>query len=100
MKKKFWTSNKIKLAIAFKIFLILFMVAVFNKKGVLRVIDLTHHLDNIKNNITFLENENHMLEEAILSYRSEEFQIEKIAREDLGLAKENEVVIKFFAEKM
>jgi len=40
-----------------------------------------------------------VLVEAIHSYKSEDFQIEKIAREDLGMAKKNEVIIKIVKEK-
>lgn len=100
MNKKFWSLNKIKLAIAIKIFFVFLAVGIFNKKGILRVIDLSQQLTNVEKNIASTENQNRLLEKAILSYRSEQFQIEKIAREDLGLAKKNEVVIKIITERM
>lgn len=100
MNKKFWSLNKIKLAIAIKIFFVLLAIGIFNKKGILRAIDLGQQLTNIENNIAYTENENRLLEKAIRSYRSEQFQIEKIAREDLGLAKKNEVIIKIITARM
>jgi len=99
MNKRFWSANKIKVTIAFAIFGFLFVIAVFNKKGILRAIEVNRELTKMKSNIRFLESENKTLEEAIISYRLEDFQIEKIAREDLDLAKENEVVIKIIKEK-
>jgi cell division protein FtsL len=94
MKKYFWSLNKVILGVGLAIFIFLVSIAIFNKKGILRAIDLNSKITNIKNNITMLENENRMLVEAIRSYKSENIQIEKIAREDLGLAKENEIIIK------
>ncbi len=99
MNKRFWSGNKIKITIAFAIFSFLFAIAVFNKKGILRAIEVNRELTKMKSNIRFLESENKTLEEAIISYRLEDFQIEKIAREDLDLVKENEVVIKIIKEK-
>lgn len=94
MKKNFWSLNKIVVGICAAIFLLLLSIATFNKKGILRTIDLSRKIGNIKNNISFLENENQALAEAIQSFKSDEFQIEKIARESLGLAKKNEIIIK------
>ena len=99
MNKIFWSANKIKVTIGFAIFILLFSIAIFNKKGILRVFDINKELDNIRSKIDFLKNENQALVESINSYRIEDFQIEKIAREDLGLAKENEVIIKIIAEE-
>lgn len=98
MKKSFWSLNKIIVGICAAIFIFLLSIAIFNKKGILRTIDLNRKIAKIKNNISHLENENQVLAKAIQSYKSEEFQIEKIAREDLGLAKENEIIIKIIKE--
>jgi cell division protein FtsB len=99
MKKRFWSANKIKITIAFAIFSFLFAIAVYNERGILGAIEVNRELAKIKSNIRFLESENKTLEEAIISYRLEDFQIEKIAREDLDLTKENEIVIKIIREK-
>ena len=99
MNKKFLTLNKVIIAVCLVAFVSLFSFAVFNKKGILRTTDLSRKLDDIKISISRLENENRVLVEAIHSYKSEDFQIEKIAREDLGMAKENEIVIKIVTEK-
>ena len=99
MNKKFLTLNKVIIAVCLAVFVSLFSFAVFNKKGILRATDLNRKLDDIKISISRLENENRVLVEAIHSYKSEDFQIEKIAREDLGMAKENEIVIKIVTEK-
>ena len=93
------TVNKVILAVCLAVFVSLFSFAVFNNKGILRTTDLNRKLDDIKISISRLENENQVLVEAIHSYKSEDFQIEKIAREDLGMAKENEIVIKIVTEK-
>ncbi len=93
------TLNKVIIAVCLAVFVSLVSFAVFNKKGILRTTDLSRKLDDIKSNISRLENENRVLVEAIHSYKSEDFQIEKIAREDLGMAKENEIVIKIVKEK-
>ena len=99
MNKKLLTLNKVIIAVCLVAFVSLFSFAVFNKKGILRTTDLNRKLDDIKISISRLENENRVLVEAIHSYKSEDFQIEKIAREDLGMAKENEIVIKIVTEK-
>tara|TARA_B100000959_G_scaffold71966_1_gene76297 strand:+ start:332 stop:649 length:318 start_codon:yes stop_codon:yes gene_type:complete len=99
MNKKFLTLNKVIIAVCLAVFVSLLSFAVFNKKGILRTTDLNRKLDDIKISISRLENENRVLVEAIHSYKSEDFQIEKIAREDLGMAKENEIVIKIVTEK-
>ena len=99
MNKNFLTLNKVIIAVCLAVFVSLFSFAVFNKKGILRTVDLSRKLDDIKSNISRLEDENRVLVEAIHSYKSEDFQIEKIAREDLGLAKENEIIIKIVKEK-
>ena len=98
MNKNFLTLNKVIIAVCLAVFVSLFSFAVFNKKGILRTTGLSRKLDDIKINISRLENENRVLVEAIHSYKSQDFQIEKIAREDLGMAKENEVIIKIVKE--
>lgn len=99
MKKSFWSLNKIIVTTGFIIFIFLLSIAVFNKKGILRTIDLGWKLNSMRSNIRQLDQENQMLIESIESYKSGKFQMEKIARESLGLAKENEVVIKIVKEK-
>ena len=99
MNKYFLTLNKVIVAVCLAIFISLFSFAVFNKKGILRTIDGSRKIDDIKSSINRLENENLELRGAIRSYRSENFQIEKIAREDLGLSKKNEIIIKIVKEK-
>ena len=99
MKKRFWSGNKIKVAIAFAIFSFLFAIAIFNQKGILKAIEMNRELSKMESSVRYFESENKALEEAIISYRLEEYQIEKIAREDLDLTKENEVVIKIIKEK-
>jgi|TARA_B100000315_G_scaffold177855_1_gene166443 cell division protein FtsB len=99
MNKKIFTLNKIIVAICLAIFVSLSSFAVFNHKGMFRTIDLGLKVDDIRSDISLLKKENRMLVEAIRSYRSENFQIEKIAREELGMAKENEIVIKIVNEK-
>ncbi len=93
------TVNKVIIAVCLAVFVSLFSFAVFDNKGILRTTDLNRKLDDIKISISRLENENRVLVEAIHSYKSEDFQIEKIAREDLGMAKKNEVIIKIVKEK-
>ena len=97
--KKSLSFNKTILAICLFIFIFLFSIAVFNEKGLFKNIDLVHKIDSIKKKISFLENENEMLIEAVGSYKSGDFQIKKIAREDLALAKKNEIIIKIIKEE-
>lgn len=99
MNKSFLSLNKIIVAACGVLFVFLLTYATFNKKGILRTIELGRKIDGIKESVRKLENENRLLVEAIHSYKSEDFQVEKIAREDLGMAKKNEVIIKIIREK-
>ena len=58
----------------------------------LRSINFTRHLQHVESRIQTLEVENERLRTQVTGLRSDPYQIEKLAREDLGLVRPDEII--------
>ncbi len=88
--KKF-LSNPLNLIFG-SILLGLLLYLVFAEKGLIKRIKLENELRKIKKEIEAIQNENALLREKIYKLETDPKQIEKIAREKYGMAKEGEEV--------
>lgn len=72
---------------------LVFMVSFFfSDRGIAELQHARHRVSDLHNDITKLQAENARLRGEIDSAKHSTFAVEKIAREDLGLAKKGEVV--------
>ena len=79
------------------IFLILLLlgVAVFGQRGILRALQLGRQKSALEAQVTQLEDSNAALRREIEALRSDPRTIEAIARRELGMVKEDELVYQF-----
>jgi len=67
---------------------------IFGERGILRMRKLGRNLESIRASTQNLKEENEGLKSEIRLLQEDEDYIEKIAREELGLAREDEIVYK------
>jgi len=79
--------------------LLLLGVAVFGENGVLRAMQAKAQGDALAEDIRRLEEENTALRQEIEALRSDRKYLEDIARKDLGMVKDDELVYQFPAEE-
>jgi cell division protein FtsB len=72
---------------------------VFGAHGFLAMRRTRAEIENVQREIERLNKENIQLAEEVKALKSDPHTIEKIAREDLGLAKDGEVIIKIPQER-
>ena len=70
-------------------------LALFGERGVLRVLEASRHRDVLQGQILALETRNADLKKEIQALRSDKRYIEDIARQELGMMGDNEVVFVF-----
>ena len=72
---------------------VVFLVSFFfSDRGIAELQDARRRVADLKSNISRLETENARLKAEIESAKSSTFAVEKIAREDLAMSKQGEVV--------
>ena len=76
-------------------FLILGFLTFFGEKGILHLLRLQKELDRIKETNTKMEEENQKLKEEVRRLQYEKRYIEEIARKELGMVKEGEIIYQF-----
>jgi len=76
-------------------FLILGFLTFFGEKGVLHLLRLQKELDRIKETNMNMEGENQKLKEEVRRLHHEKRYIEEIARKELGMVKEGEIIYLF-----
>ena len=76
-------------------FLILGFLTFFGEKGVLHLLRLQKELDRIKETNMNMEKENQKLREEVGRLQHEKRYIEEIARKELGMVKEGEIIYLF-----
>lgn len=74
---------------------VFFGFALFGERGVLRVMEVSLHGDQLRQEIAKLTANNHRLEKDIRNLRSDRRFIEDIARRDLCMARDNEIIYIF-----
>jgi cell division protein FtsB len=65
---------------------------VVGDRGFLDVREFSHHLERIELQMRALEAENTVLRQQVMALRHDPYQVEKLAREDLGLARPDEII--------
>jgi len=88
------TKKRILLFILF-LFLILGFLTFFGDKGILHLLRLQKELVRIKEMNIKIEEENRKLREEVRRLQHEKRYIEEIARKELGMVKEGEVIYQF-----
>ena len=73
-------------------FLLLSLLALVGERGFWEVYKYSRHLQRIESRIRTLEEENQRLQRQVTGLRSDPYQVEKLAREDLGLARPGELI--------
>ena len=69
--------------------------ALFGEKGVIKIIQLRRERDKILADVSRIQEENKILQEEIKRLREDVRYLESVARNDLGLLKENEILFIF-----
>jgi cell division protein FtsL len=88
-------SKKPVLFLALLLFLILGFFTFFGDKGILHLLRLQNELARIKETNAKIEEENRRLREEVSRLQHEKRYIEEIARKELGMVKEGEVIYQF-----
>ncbi|MBN2429217.1 MAG: septum formation initiator family protein [Deltaproteobacteria bacterium] len=70
-------------------------LALFGERGVLRVLEASRHRDIMQGQILALETRNADLKKEIQALRSDKRYIEDMARQELGMMGDNEVIFVF-----
>ena len=73
-------------------FLLLSLLAMAGDRGFFEVYQFNRHLQHVESRIQALEVENERLRLQVTGLRSDPYQIEKLAREDLGLVRPDEII--------
>jgi cell division protein FtsB len=82
------------------VFMILLIAyyTIFGDRGILKMRKLGNNLENIRASTQKLQEENEGLKREIRLLQEDEEYIERIAREELGLAREDEIIYKSNSE--
>jgi cell division protein FtsB len=75
--------------------LLVWYFALFGEKGVIKIIRLRRERDRIIADVSRMQEENKRLQEEIRRLREDSRYLESVARRDLGLIKENEILFIF-----
>jgi len=78
------------------VFILFFTV--FGDKGLLRIHELRLDRARIETRIGDIRNENEQLKREIVALKSDRRYLERIARKELGLVRNNEIIYQFSAE--
>jgi cell division protein FtsB len=77
------------------IILLIWFFALFGEKGVIKIIQLRRERDQILADVNRIQTENKKLQEEIRRLREDPRYLESVARNDLGLIKDNEILFIF-----
>jgi cell division protein FtsB len=75
--------------------LLVWYFSLFGEKGLIKIIQLRRERDRIVADVGRMEEENKKLQEEIKRLREDSRYLESVARRDLGLVKENEILFIF-----
>jgi len=75
--------------------LLVWYFSLFGEKGLIKIIQLRRERDRIIADVSRIEEENKRLQEEIKRLREDSRYLESVARRDLGLIKENEILFIF-----
>jgi len=83
------------LLLILSLFLILGLLTLFGEKGILHLLRLRKEMSRIQEDNRKIEAENRKLREEVKRLQNEKRYIEEIARKELGMVKEGEVIYWF-----
>jgi len=83
------------LLLALGFFLILGLITFFGENGILHLLRLKKEMGGIKEANLQLVKENEALKEEVRKLKQEKKHIEEIARKELGMVKEGEIIYQF-----
>ncbi|MBF0275607.1 MAG: septum formation initiator family protein [Nitrospinae bacterium] len=84
------------LIIGLFVFIAIVFINLISNGNLSEVAEMQQRLEYMDNKIDGLRNENKQLKRKILSIEKDDFMVEKVAREELGLVKDDEVVYKTY----
>jgi cell division protein FtsB len=73
-------------------FFLLLLLAVVGERGFFEAYQFSQHLTQIESRVQTLEQENERLRRQVIGLQTDPYQVEKLAREDLGLARPDEII--------
>lgn len=76
----------------------LFLSFILSELGVIKYISMKREYSRIQSDVSRLDTENKKLMEEVNALKTDPDSIEALARENLGLAKEGEIIYKFQGE--
>jgi len=79
-------------------FLLLSLLAIVGERGFWEVYKYSRHLQSLESRMRTLLEENQRLQRQVTGLRSDPYQVEKLAREDLGLARPDEFIFEIVEE--
>lgn len=88
-------KRKHLLLLSLLLFLLLGLLTIFGDKGILHLFRLQRELARIREMNVKMEEENRKLKEQVRRLQNEKRYIEEIARKELGLVKEGELIYQF-----
>lgn len=88
-------SNRSALTAYIVIVFFVFLMSVFGKNGLIKLIRLSHIVSTYNEEIEFYKNENIKLSGEISALENDLYFIEKVARTEFGLAKPDEIIYIF-----
>ncbi len=100
MKRSSQIKKKGVIFLLIGIILLVWYFALFGEKGVIKIVQLKRQLNRIVNDTSQMREENKRLREEIRRLREDPRYLESVARRDLGLIKENEVLFIFENERV
>jgi cell division protein FtsB len=95
MNHVLWTKKKGLIILVIGLIVIVWYFILFGGKGVIRIIQLEQERHRIVREGNLIKNENRNLKEEIRRLREDPKYLESVARRDLGLIKENEILFIF-----
>jgi cell division protein FtsB len=88
-------KRKVLSTLLIGLILLVWYFALFGEKGVFKIIRLKRERDRIIADVNRMQEENKRLQEEIRRLREDSRYLESVARRDLGLIKENEILFIF-----
>jgi cell division protein FtsB len=77
------------------VILFILYFTVFGERGLLRIHHLSVEKEEIQNRVLTLQTENEQLKREIEALKTDRRYLESIARKDLGLVRQNEIIYQF-----
>ena len=90
--KRTWLAPEILVLLGFFVLLFLFLGG---KNGLFVLITMHREKQFLNKELVLLKQKNQILQQNITSLKQDNVQVEKIAREQLGMARQDEVIYKF-----